>query len=341
MVSIKDIALALNVTPSTVSRALNGKKGVSKKLNDEILKVSQQMGYRKNAIAQSLITNKTHTIGVLLSDITSRYYSHVVKGINTYLESQGYSVMLCNTNRNEVTEKNYFDLLYSKRVDGLIIISITATENDLLNFSKNSIPIVQVDNLISRKFSAVVNDNYLGSSLIFEHMVSLGCKKIACLMGRKSNQTTKDRVRGFYDVMDKYNIAVSDDQIVYIDTTPETAYEMTESLLKCNPDAIFGINDMVALGAFRYCLDHNIKVPKDIRLAGYDDIDVAGLTQVPLTTVHQPKTTMGKTAAKLLLQRIENPSEPNQTITLMPNLVVRESCGELLKDKPKRYTFKN
>lgn len=336
MVSIKDIANELHITPSTVSRALNGKKGVSKKLNDEILKKCNEMGYRRNAIAQSLITNRTYTIGVILSDITSRYYSYVVKGINTYLEEHGYSVMLCNTNRNKKTEDNYFDLLYSKRVDGLLIISITATENDLINFAKTGVPIVQVDNLISKRFSAVVNDNYLGASLLFEHMVSLGCRKIACLMGRTNNQTTIERLGGFYDVMKKHDIPVSDDQIIYIDSTFENAYKMTESLLKCNPDAIFGINDLVAFGALKYCLDHNIKVPNDLRLAGYDDIDIAEIIQVPLTTVHQSKNNLGKSAAKLLLQQIKHPDEPNQLITLMPRLVVRESCGEYLTEPPHR-----
>lgn len=330
MISIKDIANELNITPSTVSRALNGKKGVSRALAQKIVSYCNEKGYRKNSVAQSLITKKTHLIGFVIPDITSRYYSFVVKGVNTYLESHGYSVILCNANRNAENEKHYLDLLQSRQVDGILIISLTATEKELLEISENGTPVVQIDNNITPLLSAVVNDNYRGASLLFEHMVSLGCRKIACLMGRRENQTTIDRRRGFLDVMKAHNIDVDENLILYIDTTEEEAYKSAPLLLKHKPDSIFAINDMVALGVLRYCLDHNIKVPEDIRLAGYDDIDIAKLIHVPLTTVHQLKTTLGKAAAKLILQEIENPQDPHQVITLIPHLVARASCGEML-----------
>ncbi len=335
MISIKDIANELNVTPSTVSRALNGKKGVSKKMAQDIMKKCEEMGYKRNAVAQSLITNRTHTIGVIIPDITSRYYSFVVKGVNTYLEEQGYSVMLCNANRSAQTEYNYLELLQTRRVDGILIISLTASAEELLAVSNAGMPIVQIDNAVTPELSAVVNDNYRGSYLLFEHMVKLGCRNIACMMGRRENLTTRDRLRGYYDVMARHNIKVNEDAIIFIDSTAEEAYRLTPRLLEQKPDAIFGINDMVALGVLRWCLEHNIKIPEQLRLAGYDDIDIASMMYVPLTTVHQLKVTLGRVAAKLLLEEIENPENPHQTVTLMPTLKARISCGELLKEKPK------
>ncbi len=339
MISIKDIANELNVTPSTVSRALNGKKGVSKKLADSILKKCQEMGYRRNAVAQSLITNKTHTIGIVIPDITSRYYSFVVKGVNAYLEEHGYSVMLCNANRSAETERNYLELLQTRRVDGILIISMTARPEELLAISKSGMPIVQIDNTVTPELSAVVNDNYRGASLLFEHMVSLGCRRIACMMGRQENQTTIDRLRGYYDVMARHGIAVDDKAIIFIDSTSEEAYRRAPELLQQQPDAIFGINDMVAVGILRYCLEHNINVPQQLRLAGYDDIDIAAMMYVPLTTVHQLKVTLGRAAAKLLLEEIEHPDGPHQMVTLMPSLKARVSCGEQLNEKPRPFSL--
>ncbi len=337
MISIKDIAKELDVTPSTVSRALNGKKGVSKKMADTILKKCQELGYRKNAVAQSLITRRTNTIGVVIPDITSRYYSFVIKGVNAYLEEQGYSVMLCLANRSAQTEKNYLELLQSKRVDGILIITLTADPLYLESIAASGMPIVQIDNAATPNLSAVVNDNYRGAVMLFEHMVAQGCRRIACLLGRKSNQTTIDRERGFKDVMNKYHIPIDEDLILYIDSTPEEAYAQVPKLLENHPDSIFAINDMVAMGVLRYCMEHNIKIPEDIRLAGYDDIDIASLIHVPLTTVHQLKVTLGRAAAKLLLQEIESPDEPHQIVTLVPHLEARVSCGEALKTKPEPY----
>ncbi len=336
MISIKDIAQELQVTPSTVSRALNGKKGVSAQLAARIVKKCQEMGYKRNAVAQSLITNKTHTIGVLIPDITSRYYSFVVKGVHAYLEAQGYSMMLCNANRHAATERHYLELLQTRRVDGILLISMTAKPEELLQLSASGMPIVQIDNLVTPQLSAVVNDNYRGATQLFEHMVSLGCRHIACMLGREDNQTTIDRLRGLRDVMARHQLPLDEKALIYIDSTPEEAYRRTPELLATRPDAIFGINDMVTVGIMRYCLEHHIKVPEQLRLVGYDDIDIAALMYVPLTTVHQFKFTLGKTAAKLLLDEIADPTQPHQTITLMPSLKVRLSCGEGLNTKPQR-----
>lgn len=337
MISIKDIAKELNVTPSTVSRALNGKKGVSKKMADAIRQKCLEMGYRKNAVAQSLITRRTNTIGVVIPDIASRYYSCVVKGVNAYLEEQGYSVMLCLANRSAQTEKNYLELLQSKRVDGILIITLTADPLYLESIAASGVPVVQIDNTATPNLSSVVNDNYRGAVMLFEHMVSLGCRKIACLMGRKNSQASIDRLRGFKDVMEKYGIPIDEEAIICIDSTAEEGYKQVPRLLERHPDSIFAINDMVAIGVLRYCMDHNIKIPDELRLAGYDDIDVASLIHVPLTTVHQLKVSLGRSAAKLLLQEIESPGEPHQIVTLVPHLEARVSCGENLKTPPKPY----
>lgn len=339
MISIKDIAKELEITPSTVSRALNGKKGVSKELAERILKKCDELGYKQNALAKSLITNKTDTIGIVIPDITSRYYSFVVKGVNTCLEDHGYSLILCNANRSAEIEKRCLDLLLSRRVDGILIISLTANPDELIELSSRGIPIVQIDNVITPLLPAVINDNYRGACLLFEHMVKLGCRRIGCLMGKRNTQTSNDRLRAYRDVMAAYQIEVDENLILQIDSTPEDGYRATPEILKHSPDAVFAINDTTAMGVLRWCMDNDVKVPEEVRLAGFDDLDIASMIHVPLTTVHQRKTSLGHSAALELLQRIENPDDPERIITLMPSLKVRQSCGEELESKPAPFTW--
>lgn len=339
MISIKDIAKELEITPSTVSRALNGKKGVSKELAARILKKCEELGYKQNALAKSLITNKTDTIGIVIPDITSRYYSFVVKGVNTCLEDHGYSLILCNANRSADIEKRCLDLLLSRRVDGILIISLTANPEELIKLSERGIPIVQIDNVITPQLPAVINDNYRGACMLFEHMVQLGCRRIGCLMGRRNTWTSKDRLRAYRDVMAAHQIEVDESLIFQIDSTPEEGYRATPKLLEHSPDAIFAINDTTAMGVLRWCMDNQVKVPDEVRLAGFDDLDIASMIHVPLTTVHQRKTSLGSSAALELLQRIKNPDAAERIITLMPSLKVRQSCGEELETPPQPFTW--
>lgn len=327
MVSIVDIAKECGVTPSTVSRALNGKEGVSENLRDKIKAKSRELGYEYNETARSLATQESNQIGLILPDITSPYYSAIAKGVNEHLRANGYTLLLCNTARDRQVEKDYIRLLNRQRVDGVIIISVTAKEEDLLPLLNNDIKVVAADNELSTKISSVVNDDFDGAVTLFRHMISCGCKNIGCILGEQTSRTTQDRLRGLKQVLDENNIDFCKENVVYTDATFENGYKKTKQLLQKNIDSIFAINDTVALGVIKYCQDHDINIPNDIKVAGYDDIMVSEMIAVPLTTVHQRKVFLGRKASELLLQEIKNNSEPIK-IVLSPKLVIRSSCGE-------------
>ena len=326
MVSIVDVAKLCGVTPSSVSRALNDKAGVSESLREKIKQACLELNYAPNDVARSLITQESKLIGLIIPDLTSTYYASIAKGVNEYLRTQGYNVLLCDSNRNEEIEKDNIRFLKRQRVQGIIIVSVTATEDDIRNLLDSGIHVVAADVELSPCISSVINDNFLGATLLFRHMIDKGCRRIGLLLGARKSKTTVDRLRAFKQVMEENDIEYDENNIIYSDATFENGYKKTKIMLSRKVDSIFAINDGVALGVIKYCNDHNIKIPQDIKIAGYDDLEISSMISVPLTTVHQRKQFLGKKAAELILQEIKSDQEPIK-IVLNPKLVQRASLG--------------
>lgn len=340
MINIKDIARECGVNPATVSRALNGKKGVSERMRQRIITMSQAMGYSKNPLAASLITHKSGIIGVVVPDITNPYYASVVQGINSVLHARGFSTLLCDSQRDPTQEKHYFNMLCAYRVEGVILLSVTARADDLNIFFQNSIRVVCVDNSVSFLVSSIVNDNYQGAYDLTEHLVqNCKVKRLVALMGSPQAETTRQRQRGCSEALmrlRKINVLT---RIFYIDAEYDKAYRIMDEIMDEKPDCVFCINDVVALGVFSYCMNHGIKVPEDLKIAGYDDIAASSMIAVPLTTVHQRKFVLGQKAAEQLIKELNDLSTIPMRIELLPRLIVRSSCGEnLVKSKSKQKT---
>lgn len=329
MANIKDIAKMCGVNPATVSRALNGQKGVSAAMRDKIVLAAQKLSYSKNPLAASLITRHSVMIGLVVPDITNPYYAYVAKGVSQVLDEAGYVIFLCDCDRKKELEKKYFEKLCSYRVEGVILLSLTATEEDLQIFFDQGIRVVCVDNHISKKVSTVCNDNYQGACDLAEHLITdCHSRKVVAVMGSPDAMTTINRLRGYKDTFAAHGLDKSI-EVMTISSTYEEGYKVAPLALAKNPDTIIAINDTVALGIFAYCQQHNIKIPDDVRLAGYDDIEEAAMISVPLTTVHQRKYVLGQKAATQLLQELEDKDPTPIRIELLPKLMVRASCGEL------------
>jgi LacI family transcriptional regulator len=326
--SIKDIAEACGVSPMTVSRALNNSKEISKLTRERILKACEEMGYRPNAAAKCLISNKTNMIGLLIPDISNQYYSYVSKGVSAHLEELGYGLILCNTDRTPSNEMKYMDFLTQKRVDGIIIIPV---QSELKNYRIliDSVPFVQVDNYVDGlEASFIGNDNYTGGRKIITHMISQGYRRIGVILSHRNSTASNDRLRGYMDVMSEFGLEIDKSIILNSNATFEDGYKLAERLIENNVDSIFAINDTMAMGVMKYCFSKGIKIPDDIGLAGYDDIEQAEMLPIPLTTVHQHKYNLGITAAKVLIDEINNAGLEKKKIILQPEIVVRKSCGE-------------
>ncbi|MBU3154146.1 LacI family DNA-binding transcriptional regulator [Clostridium estertheticum] len=328
MVGIKDIAIECNVSATTVSRALNNSKEISKKTREFILKTCEEKGYIPNSAARSLILNKTNMIGLLIPDITNQYYAYVSKGVSSYLEKIGYGLVLCNSDRNKDNENRYIDFLAQKRVDGIILIPVKPKASDYKKIIAN-VPLVMADNYVKDlEVSYVGNDNYVGARKIVSHMLRQGYRKIGVILGDESSTASNERLKGYKDILTENNIEVNNDILLNSSANFEDGFKLAEILINKKVDAIFTINDSVAMGVMKYAHMNNILIPKDIGIAGYDDIEQASMLTVPLTTVHQKKFELGQIAAKILIAEINNHKTLKQTIILQPELIIRKSCNE-------------
>jgi LacI family transcriptional regulator len=328
LASIKDIAEACGVSPMTVSRAINNSKEISKTTRERILKVCEDMGYRPNAAARSLLSNKTNMIGLIIPDITNQYYSYVSKGVSAYLEGLGYGLILCNSDRKPDNEFKYMDFLTQKRVDGIIIIPVQSSVHSY-KILMNGVPFVQVDNYVDGlEASFIGNDNYEGGRKITAHMIKQGYKRIGVILSKKESTASNERLKGYIDVMKEEGLDVDYGIIINSNASFEDGFKLAEELIDKKVDSIFAINDNLAIGVMKYCFSMGIKIPKEIGLAGYDDLEQAQMLPIPLTTVHQHKFNLGNTAAKVLMDEINHVNTEKKKIILQPEIVIRKSCRE-------------
>lgn len=328
MVSIKDVAKYCGVSAMTVSRAINNSSEISEATKERILRACEELGYRPNSAAKSLATRKTNMIGLVIPDITNQYYSHVSKGVSSYFEEKGYGLILCNSDRKKSNEIRYLNFLAEGRVDGIIILPVQPRREHYEQIV-NEIPVVMADNFAEGlEVSFVGNDNYYGGTKIIEHMISQGYRKIGVILGDKTSTASNERIRAYKDVLKKNNITLDEEIISSSNSTFEEGFRLAKELIDRGVDSIFGINDTVAMGVIKYCYLNNINIPKDLGVAGYDNIEQAAMLPVALTTVEQNGSLLGKVSAEILMEQINGSNTETKRIILSPRLVVRKSCSE-------------
>jgi LacI family transcriptional regulator len=264
----------------------------------------------------------------LIPDITNQYYSYVSKGVSSYLEKLGYGLILCNSDRNKENEMRYLDFLSQRRVDGIILIPIKPKASDYVKIASN-LPLVLADNYVNDlDVSYVGNDNYSGARKIVSHMLKQGYKKIGFILGDESSSASNERLQGYKDVLIENNVEMNQEILIHSNATFEAGFELAEKLINKKVDAIFAINDSVAMGIMKYCHINKISIPEHIGIAGYDDIEQASMLPIPLTTVHQKQIELGQTVAKILIEEINHKESTKQKIILQPELIIRKSCNE-------------
>lgn len=329
MVSIKDVAKHCGVSAMTVSRALNNSSEISENTKEKILKVCQELGYRPNSAARSLITKKINMIGLIIPDIQNQYYAGISKGVSSCLETEGYGLILCNSDRKKSNEERYLNFLAEGRVDGIIILPIKPNKEDY-EVIVNELPVVMADNLAEGlKVSFVGNNNYYGGTKIIEHMINQGYRKIGAILGDRSSTASNERFRAYRDVLKNNNIEFDENIILNSNSTFEDGFELANQLIEKGVDSIFSINDTVAMGVIKYCYINNIKIPESLGVSGYDNIEQSAMLPVPLTTVDQNNSLLGNIAAEILMERINDRTREPKTKILEPKLIIRKSCGEV------------
>jgi LacI family transcriptional regulator len=334
-VTLKDVANKVGVHSSTVSRVLNSKTRsmVTEEIADKILSVVKDMGYRPNAFAQSLKTNKSFTVGVMVPDLTNPAFAPIIKGIDDMLEAHGYSVIVASTYNLPEKQQSTVEKFRERHVDGLIIATAKRKDSLIDDCRQEGTPFVQaVRASVDADVSSVVSDEIIGGNMVVSHLAQLGHKRIAYVAGPQFLSTGYERYRGFLQGMKNAGLEADKDLVVFCEEfTEEEGRNATSKLLALRKKftAIYAGNDLLALGVYDELEADGIKCGQDISVVGFDDMPFADKFNPPLTTVHTPLVNVGGEAARILLEKIADSSIPARTIKLKPDLIVRSSTGRV------------
>ncbi len=329
--TIKDIARQLNISTSTVSRAMRNAADVKPETKAAVHQLSEQLQYQPNKLALSLQQNQTHTIGVIVPNL-DYVLATMVKGIDEVALEAGYTVMVCQSNESFGRETLNARRLMNSLVDGFII-SVSSETKVFEHFQKiqhKNIPMVMFDRTSPHLSSPkVILDNYSGGYQATEHLITQGYKRIAILAGPKNLTISNQRLEGYLAALKKHKIKSTPELIAHCEFNQEFAYNATLDLLqsKKRPDAIFTVSDRMAIGAMLAIKEKGLLMPKDIGLVGFNNEPVTSLVTPTISSVEQPAFEMGKTAAKLFIEQLHKGDEDreNVEIVLKPKLIVRES----------------
>ena len=332
-VTIYDIAAKLNVTPSSVSRALNNSNYVNETTKKLILKTAEELNYKRNALASNLRIGKTKTIGVIVPRINQNFFANVIAGIEDATYKQGYNLIICQSNELYEKEVACVNTLINQHVDCIVIsISIETTDyKHLQNIIDHEIQLIQFDRVAEElETLKVINDNEQASFEAVSHMIAQGYKRIALLEGPQDLAIFRQRKNGYMRALQTHNIPVVDELIAENAWTKELSAEATRKLLTLSnpPDAIFAsTSDFSALGVLEVATAMNIKVPEALGICGYSNEDFTEITSPSITTVDQFSVYMGQTVANLYFQEMENldTAVVPKLISIKPKLTIRSS----------------
>ena len=321
--TLNEIAEKLQLSPSTVSRVINGKSNVSEKTRKKVELALKEYNYVPNLIARSLKTSSKF-IGVIFPDIKNPYFTEVISGIEEILREKEYTILYLNTNNSLEQEESGILKILSVRVEGIIFLSsFCSEESQAIKIAKKNMYLASVENYIDGIDNITV-DNVKGTKIALDYLYKNGHSKIAYCTKNLNYSSWKIRYGVYRDFMMEKNSSINEDHI-YI------GENFTELIDKNNlPTAIFTNNDMNALEIYEWCQENGIRIPEDISLVGFDDIFISKLLSPRLTTIAQPAYEIGKMAAKNLIERLESKTKNNiKKIFIEPILKERDSVLNL------------
>ena len=331
-ITIHDIARKLNITASTVSRALNDNPRISLNTRQLVKKTAEEMNYQPNTMASNLRKGKGNTIGLIVPRINRFFFADTISGIESVTTPAGYNLIICQSNESFSKEVENLNTLIENRVDGIIISisSETRSSDHLKKALQNHIPILQYDRVINGLDSSkVVNDNFEGAYQATSHLIEQGFKKIAHIAGPLQINIYNERFEGYKKALADHNIELKQELIFKGVLTYQFGKEIGPKILemKNKPDAIFSAGDFAALGIMEFFKEKNVRIPDDIALAGFANEQFTEYTDPSITTCDQFAYEMGSVAGSLLLDEIntEEKKRMAKTISIKPKLIIRKS----------------
>jgi LacI family transcriptional regulator len=331
-VTIKDIARKLNISPSTVSRALKNHPDISEKTKKEVKRLASELDYKPNSVALSLRSSKTYTVGVIIPEIAHHFFSTVISGIEAVAYNNGYKVVIAQSNESYEREVLNTEALYSSRVDGMLV-SVSKETEDFSHFKDvvdRGLPVVFFDRTAKGlDTSQIVVDDHDGAFQAVEHLIKMGYKRIAHLSGPKALTISEQRLQGYKDALAKYGLPYDEKLVIPTALSMEEGIANTITLLDRDerPDAIFAVTDPVAMGVLTACKQRGVKIPGEIGVIGFSGEPITSLVEPSLSTVSQPGFEMGQLAAMEILRMLKEGKEnfQPQKKELKSELIVRNS----------------
>ncbi|WP_208663128.1 ribose operon transcriptional repressor RbsR [Kosakonia sp. MUSA4] len=327
---MKDVARAAGVSTSTVSHVINKDRFVSDAVREKVETAIKTLNYAPSALARSLKINQTRTIGMLITASTNPFYSELVRGVERSCFERGYSLVLCNTEGDEQRMNSNLETLMQKRVDGLLLLC-TETHQPSQEIMQRypSIPTVMMDWAPFNGDSDLIQDNsLLGGDMATQYLINKGFTRIACITGPLDKTPARLRLEGYREAMMRAGLTIREGDEIESDFEFGGGFDAMQALLAMSerPQAVFIGNDAMAVGAYQALYQAGLKIPQDMAIVGYDDIELARYMTPPLTTIHQPKDELGELAIDVLIHRIAEPGLQQQRLQLTPILMVRGSA---------------
>jgi LacI family transcriptional regulator len=328
------VAREAGVSTQTVSRVLNDRPDVSPETRERIKDIIRKLGYQPNAMARSLASDRTRTLGLITEDFSDYFFTQVIAGAEEEARRHGYLFMLGSTERNLQDDPEYIRLLRERHVDGFLF-SRPSTESGSIHIAdliRSGIPVVNAACYFPEEICTVVDiDNVTGGRLAAQHIKEGGHERVATIHGPAGWKSVSDRAKGFMHQLNTYGLSLKPQLVVEGDWSYESGYRTMQQLLSRGESftALFVHNDQMAIGAMRALRQIGRRVPNDVSVIGYDDIPAAEFAVPPLTTVRQPMRELGAVATRLLIKAIEEGEQNDEEVFLQPELIIRESTQYL------------
>ncbi|MBO1513588.1 LacI family DNA-binding transcriptional regulator [Metabacillus bambusae] len=335
MMKMSDVAKLANVSPATVSRVLSNPELVSKETRQKVLDVINEVNYKPHIVARQFRTKETKIILVVVPDITSAFFSKVLRGIEHVAVNNGYQVILGDTENDIEREKEYINLLLQKQADGMVLLTARLNKTKLEEISEHFPMVLACEYMDGLNVPTVSIDNISSARKATEHLIKLGHTKIAHITGPINVILSRDRMRGYQQAMMSHDLDIDSAYIQEGDFSFESGYNQTLKLLALEnpPTAVFAFNDEMAMGAIKAAKDSGLKAPEDLAVVGFDNVKMSSVIEPNLTTINQPKYEIGKKAMELLLKLINGESINKKKFVMKDELIIRESCGSILDMK--------
>lgn len=328
--TIRTVAARAGVSIATVSRFLNGSVHINAETEARVRKAIDDLGYLPNAAARGLATNTTMTIALIFPKLSGPFFSELIRGAETEASAAGYHLLIYSVTGSTAEDEAPTLGSLTTKVDGLILASRGVPQNDVRDLQRQGTPIV----LLGEEPGEIAGDsirpdNAGGAVQMVTHLLEHGYRRIAFIQGPETQTHAQERLRGYCDALHACGLPCAPELIVSGAFDEHSGYAAMQQLLhlRPRPEAVFAANDQMAIGAMAAIYESGLRIPEDVALAGFDDIEPARYLRPPLTTVHQDMTRQGQLAVQMLLARIQGSEAPPETRVLPTELVIRRSCG--------------